>query len=284
MTINRKVWACAAAGILGAALGGASRSAEAGIINTETGEDWHPSFDENGNPDPPPDWVNSQWHASTAAVVPSASGVTVLATEDICQRPISDWTATTTPTLDVADAITNSNVRQSFIAALAPWATHVVEIQLAGLGWWIFDWYAVSVSLESGSIDRFTCPTSSYSLADCLREGHDMWYCKLHASLNTKSDASDLELEVPMTINFLNALRVNGTVTLQASIVYRASDDLSGFGAEDEACIQVRHHEVTGFGVWNGTMNAWLESTFIGTGGLACGVAPGLVLPMIHHP
>ena len=274
MTISRKVWAGAAAGILGAALGGAPGLARAGIINTETGEDWHPGFDENGNPDPPPDWVNSQLHASTTAVLPSTTG-TVLSTEDICERPISDWIPSSTPALDLEDALTDGNLRQSFIAALEPWATQAIANELAGLGWWILDWWFTPVTPGPASVNRFICPTR-YNLSDCLREGHDMWYCKTHASLNTTSLTSDLELEMPMTINLIGFIgpQVSGTVTTQWSLSYRVSDDPERVENVEEVCILVKGSQVEGFGLWGSTMRSWLDPSFLRAGKVTCGVLP----------
>ena len=38
----------------------------ADIVNPDTGEHWHPTLDEEGNPEPPPDWVSQEEEQSSS--------------------------------------------------------------------------------------------------------------------------------------------------------------------------------------------------------------------------
>jgi hypothetical protein len=234
----------------------------AGLINSETGEYYRPEFDEDGNLEEPPDWVDT----GDQGEEPFESEV--LSEEDICDSDVGLFTCSDQP-MSVSTALGFANARASLFAALIEILDGVMDT---------FEFVdtdkdgnvTASQVFDPPIIQQFECNDCDYTYIQCLLDGRGVDWCKKH-TLNCQT-GNDVTFTVPAsgTTTILGApVTVSGSVTIEGHLAVREITTKNG-GTRLVVCIYVDSFTVNGFGVAQGYVQNQLNTLLAQQGGAFC--------------
>jgi hypothetical protein len=156
--------------------------AMASIINQETGEAWHPTFDEEGEIEDPPEWVVNQNpgiidYINSEGNLPPTPEDTLLLDLDMCQSPINEWIETSSDAL-VETAITDVSTFSEPKSEVRRWANNKISRYVASQD------PSLGVTVSPIIIHALECQKCEMTYYQCLVEYQDGFYCKRYIGCN----------------------------------------------------------------------------------------------------
>ena len=220
MRTNRRL-RCAVITIAG--LLSVSAITRAALVNQDTGEGYIPTFDDQGNPEDPPSWVQQ-----TTAFHPE-----VVVDEDYCWSAVDDWLDDGDAAL-VYEAMPDPGTRDQLFSTIEGWLQSQIAAQQ--------DQLPDSVTLGTASLTNLACPSSTYTYLDCLQDGINWATCKRLYPMQEVPTHAELTVSLPAS----GPAGAHGTITFQGGLRYRETTAQFGGNAR-LGCFVLADITVTGF-------------------------------------
>lgn len=240
----------------------------ASIQNEDTGQGWHPTFDDEGNMEDPPQWVIEQNpgimdYINSEGHLPPTEEDILLFDLDMCQSLINEWIETSSDAT-VHTAISDQSIFNDLKAEVKRWANKKISNYVATLD------PSLGITVGSMIINTLECKACQMTYYQCLIEYQDGYYCKRYIGCNMiqPNPTSHIDATLPVSSSTYN---LSGTLELEGSLRYRETELTTG-SILRERCLHVDKRVATGFSLFiNGKVESAIDDALDGNGDLCRG-------------